>query len=105
MDTNLTHTPGPWTIEAENYITRHGNLVASVARYGVGRVINGELLPWKTWQANAKLIAAAPTLLQALRDCITDDSAACFALGEAGLKRRLEAINAIAKAAIEKGVL
>lgn len=105
MDPNLTHTPGPWEINAENYITRHGNVVASVTRYGVGRVIDGELLPWKTWQANVKLIASAPTLLQALRDCVTDDSAACFALGETGLRRRLEAINAIAKAAVEKGTL
>lgn len=44
------------------------------------------------------LLAAAPVLADALRECITDDGAQCIVTGDvAYLVRRLRAINRIAR--------
>ena len=70
------HTPGPWTVgpwfdndgQPEiiiEHVTPHGNLVPAVA---LGGLVGQE--------ANARLIAAAPELLDALRGllrCMADD--------------------------------
>ena len=54
----------------------------------------------KETKANMQLIATAPDLLKALKECITSDGAACYRLKKE--KCRLEAINQIAFAAIAK---
>lgn len=51
--------------------------------------------------ANARLIAAAPYLLEVLKDCITDKGAACERSHEYAM-RRIGAINTRARAAIQK---
>jgi hypothetical protein len=62
-DKNAKHTPGPWRAEAEGCLTSHslpvivksnGHLVAQLCDRNV---------------ANARLIAAAPELLEALQLC------------------------------------
>jgi hypothetical protein len=53
-------------------------------------------------EANTDLIAAAPELLAALRDCITEPESAGMQNGLGRMKRRLEAVNTIARAAIAK---
>ena len=49
---------------------------------------------------HARLIAAAPELLVALRECITEEGAACMNTGQKS--RRLDAISRIARNAISK---
>ena len=55
---------------------------------------------------NARLLEAAPELLAALRECITDEYATCYTTlhvsRSTALRRRLDAINNIARAAIDK---
>jgi hypothetical protein len=63
--TTTTHTPGPWAVELpsgypcsakSNILKPDGTILARID-YGIG----------ETEQANARLIAAAPELLEALR--------------------------------------
>ena len=51
----------------------------------------------------ARLIAAAPDLLEALKECLTDDNANCIVTNDvAYMIRRFKAINKIVSAAIAK---
>jgi hypothetical protein len=61
MSTN--YTPGPWEINGPNLIQdTHGQFAAAIASYRGGeRITDNEML------ANARLIAAAPDLYEALR--------------------------------------
>ncbi len=52
-------------------------------------------------EANARLIAAAPDMLETLRACVTDDGAACFQSDDASeiieaMERRIRYISSIA---------
>lgn len=63
------HTPGPWSlagIPESLGIWAGGTIIATVScsnRDGAGIILANE--------ANARLIAAAPDMLEALRDCTT----------------------------------
>jgi hypothetical protein len=62
--TNAKHTPGPWTISAvctDEIIGEGGILVARAIQYGHDIIISHE-----ERFSNARLIAAAPDLLEAL---------------------------------------
>ena len=64
---NAKHTSGPWTIirESEDAIIRYSD--GALASY-IARIYNGTLCPEHgTVDANARLIAAAPELLAALK--------------------------------------
>ena len=64
-----THTPGPWVV-ADDEVQLHGSTIANVTKenqWNTSAGIVTEVMPWK---ANAKLIAAAPELLDALSECI-----------------------------------
>jgi hypothetical protein len=50
----MTYTPGPWFYDGECFICSDGPDIASVVKAATG------------WEANARLIAAAPDLLVAL---------------------------------------
>lgn len=108
------HTPGPW--EASRM-----RLTPADKDRRSGFVINGpdksELeLPTRICdlrvpsgisgfaegEANAKLIAAAPEMLAALSECITEEGSYAFGNGVDGMLRRLREINRIARAAIAK---
>lgn len=65
-----SHTPGPWRIDPEidhAITTQSGLRIAEVATYGAGLVSISEIAPWHHHEANARLIAAAPELLEIAR--------------------------------------
>jgi hypothetical protein len=63
MDTK--HTPGPWTLEAgRNFITSSGEFYIT---YGQDRYKNPKFKDFCELDANARLIAAAPDMLSALK--------------------------------------
>ena len=66
------HTPGPWHVQGDHgklWIETSGNddTIAEVHR----RAAKGSVYSCKEASANAKLIAAAPDLLEALEDSLT----------------------------------
>ena len=61
------------------------------------------------WQQLINLVDAAPAMLSALRECITEPGAACLngttrVLESMLLRRRIEVINQLASAAINKAI-
>lgn len=65
----MSHTPGPWHVELGGFIYSKRKKVADIGE-NVGRLdrrISAE--PERT--ANARLIAAAPELLEALEKCVS----------------------------------
>lgn len=90
------HTPGPWHVGMKPGPIIYGTKGDQVAD------LRGFLDIDET-SANARLIAAAPCLIEALRECITEDGAACLQTGSAvALFRRLQTINDAARAALAK---
>lgn len=76
METKATHTPGPWRVQMYDWDRTHST---DVSIYGhsdsnsgkcVTRVYGEGSLHWKTDErdANARLIAAAPELLSAVKE-------------------------------------
>lgn len=65
----MTHTPGPWTFRAQGEANEYCLMTAD-GRWLLAFLHNGE--EWTAKQvANARLIAAAPDLLAALKDMET----------------------------------
>ncbi len=58
MTQTTKHTPGPWKVDGDTYITAHSLIIAHCKQNGS--------LKLEDAQANARLIAAAPELLEAL---------------------------------------
>ncbi|TLX12106.1 hypothetical protein [Rhizobium sp. MHM7A] len=99
--TESKHTPGPWHVDPKSpeesffedvNVLRHDGLAIAVC------VHNGDILPPEP-EANARLIAAAPDLLEALKEfasmpCETDGAEDL----EGGCCRTCRARAAIAKA-------
>ena len=87
------HTPKPW------YAAKTGNhqglVISEATSENVAVTYNGD--------EDAALIAAAPDLLAALRECVTDDNANCIVTNDVCyMIRRFKAINAIVNTAIAK---
>ncbi len=69
------HTPGPWVahqrlyapIEFGHYVTTHDGLTVCNVTYQLPTEIDGQVVE-ATRISNARLIAAAPELLEALRE-------------------------------------
>lgn len=59
MTTATNHTPGPWAFDGNDLVTygTHGTHVARIATTGTGYAV----------RPNGRLIAAAPTMLEALK--------------------------------------
>ena len=71
---NVTHTPGPWAVKAEEFIDgADGSPVA--------RVYSRQTRAAEDLKANADLIAAAPEMLEALY-YILNIEGACFGADE-----------------------
>lgn len=74
MKTQTTHTPGPWRIDVRPLATRNltitgaGKWLATVHEDSGIRTVQVHPGEWES-AANARLIAAAPELLEALIDC------------------------------------
>lgn len=103
MKTKTTHTPGPWTLEGST-IGPKGDYDASImARDGmtyIGGIVGDDrhgvadqwdsAVPVAEAQANARLIAAAPTLLETAKAYLEvihgDDSPEAIALRAAVAK-------------------
>ena len=66
------HTPGPWSLDMESagfYVIADNLLVASVQEVDPHPTDIDEYMPAGITEANARLIAAAPDLLAALKAC------------------------------------
>lgn len=100
------HTPGPWIVctndtepdvvfieqDAENLAEEHGE--PSIVG-GIG--LTGDGIDEVIGLANATLIAAAPDMLKALRECITDEASVAYKNNDPEkLRRRLRYITKIA---------
>lgn len=92
------HTPGPWHVDDVRVLSKDGALVAAVFETCPSPRASGAAVQ----RANSRLIAAAPDLLSALYDCITEDPDAVISAGRA--KRRLQAITLTAQAAISSAL-
>ena len=62
---NTQHTPGPWHHDDYGHICAGPNVIGEVYTFELNDKQRDEYLPW---EANAKLIAAAPELLDALQE-------------------------------------
>lgn len=84
------HTPEPWSVSSDRYIVGPDlELIADCYNESPTDAIN------------ARLIAAAPNLLAALKECVTETGAARERSHEYA-ERRIQYINATARAAIAK---
>jgi hypothetical protein len=72
---NTKHTPGPWEIDREFIRNAEGQMIAEVQRYHYLEIqlpdgtldVGSEEMPYK---ANARLMAAAPELIEILEDLL-----------------------------------
>ena len=103
------HTKGPWTVETRFHVHaildptgQEITFQDTEPREDCGSVTSRGRTAAAT-QATAHLIAAAPELLEALEEAITDDGAHCkHAASLAEMERRLDYITEIAREAIAK---
>ena len=67
-----SHTPGPWSIRTKQNLTAictpKGEMQLSL--HGVYDGLKPLSVSLQEWRANAALIAAAPEMLEALKDCV-----------------------------------
>ena len=68
QQTAATHTPGPWTAT----MLSHGRMTSPIMAQNDIYVGQAELHTNKDGLANARLIAAAPALLEALTEALAD---------------------------------
>ena len=66
------HTPGPWIIRYAKNITAIGTPKGEMqlSLHGVYDGLKPLSVDLHEWKANAHLIAAAPAMYEALRDCV-----------------------------------
>ena len=100
--TTTTHTPGPWEIvkdrdSTQSYVTYRIGRAAISTEKGVTCSNSSALMSVEEAEANARLIAAAPDLLEALQDCL-----ALMVNGPDGCADDPIRIETVARAAIAK---
>lgn len=109
MQASTSHTPGPWKAQRpsgpQHAIDRKWEIVSPLKDGGEMIVVGEHTGVECLTEANARLIAAAPELLEALRECITEDGATCLTHAETRpdwLQGRIHAVSNIARSAIAK---
>ena len=69
----MTHTPGPW----DGYVGKHSGSPSALIAHSESMVVVARLFPFEvdepTMNANARLIAAAPDLLEALEAMVAQE--------------------------------
>jgi hypothetical protein len=68
---NMAHTKGNWFVQGDKYPTiqsRHNG--DGIKTYPTIATVNSTFIEYEEYRANAKLIAAAPELLEALIDMV-----------------------------------
>ena len=88
----MPHTPGPWIFDGD-YIWSEPDR-CYVADPQTEDMLSGEAIPKREArariEANARLIAAAPDLLEALRYMVSDPSEATIAFAKAAIAKATE---------------
>lgn len=102
------HTPGPWIVytTATGIVRVHGPLYTLATAESLEDGINNAARH-KEREANARLIAAAPTLLEALEACEYEASCALADVSDRTpegkvARRNLERLGKLARAAIAR---
>ena len=85
MKTKTTHTPGPWKDEAGRVWADHEGGSQSIALVSMTSGIHDGLAEYERRDANARLIAAAPEIYQAL---LWAHDGFIRALGDCGLTKK-----------------
>ena len=62
------HTPGPWIVAEDQVGDDDGNTIADVTLFNEWNTTEGIVTKEMPWEANARLIAAAPELLEFVED-------------------------------------
>lgn len=95
--TDTTHTPGPWTVKSrEAHNLGESGIVACDIHHGDIRVGAANVKPGIPFEANARLIAAAPDLLASCEVACDE-----FSIGTFSAERRQRAVEFI-RAAMKK---
>jgi len=71
---NINHTPGPWVARIDNYgidVIKNDDSAFGIVVFGSKIELQDANYPIEQAEANAKLIAAAPELLEALQDILS----------------------------------
>jgi hypothetical protein len=71
--TSATHTPGPWVYHYSPYIGHNDEEIPAFELHGDEAKIcdTNEDQPWEEQEANARLIAASPELLEAAEKVVS----------------------------------
>ena len=64
------HTPGPWIVAEDQVGDDDGNTIADVTLFNEWNTTEGIVTKEMPWEANARLIAAAPELLEILEESV-----------------------------------
>ena len=98
-----THTPGPWTYDADSWEVR---APSRFRKAEIAIVEVGWNEPFESEQlANARLIAVSPELLKALQDLVANQDAANAAAGFKPEQRLAMPYLKTARAAIAKATM
>ena len=107
-----THTPGPWQTDIQtNQFSDDGVIVDicgsegdNIARLTTKFHVGGRQMPRSEWSANARLMAAAPEMLEALRTIrlIAQQQRGDFTAPPSGSCMNMDDAIHVADAAIEK---
>lgn len=76
MSEIVKHTPGPWNVEGPDWYGDF-NIVPSHEALAIGAVVRNGMRDQGETEANARLISAAPDLLEALRELFATVKGEC----------------------------
>ena len=62
------HTPGPWIVAEDQVGDNDGNVIADVTKYNEWNTTEGIVTNEMPWEANARLMAAAPEMLEMIKE-------------------------------------